>query len=88
MKIDTEDFRAHEGKKVDLKKWATAVKDVDTENIPYYLVLRKYFNLNPSLEFRCFVRNHTLLCMCQRDLNHFDFLFPMRDLLVSQNILQ
>lgn len=52
---------------------------LDTQNIPYHLVLRKYFNLNPSLEFRCFVRNRILLCMCQRDLNHFDFLFPMRD---------
>jgi D123 len=50
-----------------------------TQKIPYHLVLRKYFNLNPSLEFRCFVRSRILLCMCQRDLNHFDFLFPMRD---------
>lgn len=58
--------------------------DVDTNSVPYHLVLRKYFNLNPSLEFRCFVRNRTLLCMCQRDLNHFDFLFPMRDMLVSR----
>jgi D123 len=55
-----------------------------TDSIPYHLVLRKYFNLNPSLEFRCFVRNRTLLCMCQRDLNHFDFLFSMRDMLVSR----
>jgi hypothetical protein len=52
---------------------------IDTEKVPYHLVLRKYFNLNPSLEFRCFVRNRMLLCMCQRDLNHFDFLPPMRD---------
>lgn len=55
-----------------------------TDKIPYYLVLRKYFNLNPSLEFRCFVRNRTLMCMCQRDLNHFDFLFAMHDMLVSR----
>lgn len=52
--------------------------------IPYYLVLRKYVNFNPSLEFRCFVRNRVLLCMCQRDQNHFDFLFPMRDSLRSR----
>lgn len=49
--------------------------------IPYHLVLRKYVNFNPSLEFRCFVRNRVLLCICQRDQNHFDFLFPMRDTL-------
>ncbi|KAI9934058.1 hypothetical protein ASPWEDRAFT_48661 [Aspergillus wentii DTO 134E9] len=52
--------------------------------IPYHLVLRKYVNFNPSLEFRCFVRNRVLLCMCQRDQNHFDFLFPMRDSLRSR----
>lgn len=27
-----------------------------------------------SLEFRCFVRERKLLCICQRDLNHFEFL--------------
>ncbi|OKL62693.1 Cell division cycle protein 123 [Talaromyces atroroseus] len=62
----------------------TTQENTNTDSIPYYLVLRKYFNLNPSLEFRCFVRNRTLLCMCQRDLNHFDFLFPMREMLVSR----
>lgn len=51
----------------------------DAPEIPYCLVLRKYFQLNPSLEFRCFVRGRRLLALCQRDLNHFDFLFKMRD---------
>ncbi|QKX57079.1 uncharacterized protein TRUGW13939_04187 [Talaromyces rugulosus] len=59
-------------------------KSPDVPKIPYHLVLRKYFNLNPSLEFRCFVRDRKLLCLCQRDLNHFDFLFPMRDMLRSR----
>ncbi|KAI9690211.1 MAG: hypothetical protein M1822_009172 [Bathelium mastoideum] len=44
----------------------------------YHLVLRKWILLNPSVEFRCFVRNRKLLGMCQRDLNHFDFLFNMQ----------
>ncbi|KAI9789892.1 MAG: hypothetical protein M1835_001359 [Candelina submexicana] len=48
------------------------------EPIPYHLVLRKYILLNPSVEFRCFVRQRTLLAISQRDLNHFDFLFPMK----------
>lgn len=61
----------------------------DAENatepeIPYHLVLRKYVQMNPSLEFRCFVRNRVLLCMSQRDQNHYDFLFPMRDSLRSR----
>lgn len=52
--------------------------------VNYNLILRQYVNFNPSLEFRCFVRNRVLLCMCQRDQNHFDFLFPMRDSLRSR----
>ena len=47
--------------------------------IAYHLVLRKWINLNPSVEFRCFVRDHQLIALCQRDLNHFDFLFNMQD---------
>jgi hypothetical protein len=49
------------------------------QDIPYHLVLRKWITLNPSLEFRCFVRNRRFIAMCQRDLNHFDFLFNMQD---------
>lgn len=52
-------------------------------DIPYHLVLRKYFQMNPSVEFRCFARGRKLLCMCQRDLNHFDFLFNMQSKLQS-----
>lgn len=48
-------------------------------SIPYHLVLRKWIVLNPSVEFRCFVRNRKLIAICQRDLNHFDFLFKMED---------
>ncbi|OJJ04706.1 hypothetical protein ASPVEDRAFT_136931 [Aspergillus versicolor CBS 583.65] len=55
-----------------------------TPQVNYNLILRQYVNFNPSLEFRCFVRNRVLLCMCQRDQNHFDFLFPMRDSLRSR----
>jgi len=56
-------------------------KSEATNRLPYYLVLRKYFQLNPSLEFRCFVRKRQLLAACQRDLNHFDFLSRMEDAL-------
>ena len=49
-----------------------------SSEIPYCLVLRKKIPAyNPSLEFRCFVRARQLLCMCQRDLNHFSFLPPL-----------
>ncbi|KAL8754333.1 MAG: hypothetical protein Q9184_005140 [Pyrenodesmia sp. 2 TL-2023] len=47
----------------------------NNDTIPYHLILRKTIPaLATSLEFRCFVRARTLLCVCQRDLNHYDFL--------------
>ncbi|TVY53295.1 Cell division cycle protein, partial [Lachnellula suecica] len=49
------------------------------EDIKFVLVLRKWFKVNPSCEFRCFVRRRGVIGICQRDLNHFDFLFPMKD---------
>lgn len=59
--------------------------ELQAETIPYYLVLRKAVGKwNPSMEFRCFVRRRKLLCMCQRDLNHFDFLFNMSGQLRSR----
>lgn len=49
--------------------------DGSLSKIPYHLSLRKTIPaFNPALEIRCFVRSRNLLCMCQRDLNHFDFL--------------
>lgn len=55
------------------------------DSIPYHLVLRKAVGKwNPSVEFRCFVRERKLLCICQRDLNHFDFLFGMSGQLRSK----
>lgn len=53
--------------------------EMTINDIPFHLVLRKYFQLNPALEFRCFVRNKQVIGICQRDLNHFDFLFKMRN---------
>jgi hypothetical protein len=52
--------------------------------IPYHLVLRKAFNLNPALEFRCFVRNKTLLAVSQREMNYFAFLFDLRPNFLSK----
>lgn len=51
---------------------------VDQAEVPYNLVLRKSFNLNPALEFRCFVRNRQLIAISQREMNYFEFLFDLR----------
>jgi D123 len=58
--------------------------DEETTSIPYVLVLRKSFNLNPSLEFRCFVRNRKLIAVSQREMNYFAFLFEMRPKLLAR----
>lgn len=53
-------------------------------DIPFHLVLRKSVTTyNPSVEFRCFVRERKLLCICQRDLNHYEFLEKMEGKLKS-----
>ncbi|KAK8161296.1 cell division cycle protein-like protein [Phyllosticta citrichinensis] len=62
---------------------ATGEAQADPE-IPYHLVLRKHFLINPSLEFRCFVRRRNVLAISQRDLNHFEFLFSMSGTLRSR----
>lgn len=60
------------------------VDDGPAPAIPYRLVLRKAFNLNPALEFRCFVRNRTLLAVSQREMNYFAFLFELRPSLLDK----
>ncbi|KAG9243031.1 D123-domain-containing protein [Calycina marina] len=52
-------------------------QEITKEDIKYVLVLRKWFKVNPSCEFRCFVRERRVVGICQRDLNHFEFLFPL-----------
>jgi hypothetical protein len=64
----------------DLETTTTALSSLSLSTIPYHLVLRKtVLQLNPALEFRCFVRDRGLIGICQREQNHFDFLFPHRD---------
>ncbi|EGP83748.1 uncharacterized protein MYCGRDRAFT_110944 [Zymoseptoria tritici IPO323] len=58
--------------------------ELSQDDIPFHLVLRKSVpTFNPSVEFRCFVRERKLLCICQRDLNHYDFLEKMQGQLQS-----
>ncbi|ORZ15474.1 D123-domain-containing protein [Lobosporangium transversale] len=43
------------------------------------LVLRKWFDLAPSMEFRCFVKGHQLVGVSQRDMTYYDFLKGIKD---------
>ncbi|PNS13827.1 hypothetical protein CAC42_1318 [Sphaceloma murrayae] len=65
----------------DEEKVAAAAEDRGVKlekEVGYALVLRKYFRLNPSLEFRVFVRRGKVMGIGQRDLNHYEFLFGLR----------
>ena len=57
-------------------------------SVPYYLVLRKSIpSVVTSMEFRCFVRDRNIVGICQRDLNHYDFmssLIPTLQQLISE----
>lgn len=48
--------------------------DEPTPDYQRQLVLRKWANINPSMEFRCFVRDRQLIAISQRDLNYYSFL--------------
>lgn len=60
------------------------VADDGPMSLPYVLILRKSFNLNPSLEFRCFVRNCKLIAVSQREMNYFAFLFELQPKLLER----
>lgn len=49
------------------------VKKYTLDDIPYALVLRPWFKINTSYEFRVFVRERTIVGISQRDLKHLDY---------------
>jgi hypothetical protein len=58
-------------------------EDGSNTEIPWHLVLRKSFNMNPSVEFRCFVRNRRLIGATQRDMNYYDFLHADKNMFMG-----
>lgn len=51
----------------------------DANGVAYHLVLRQSIpELNPALEFRCFVRDRKLIGITQRDRSYSPFLFRLR----------
>ncbi|KAF0462941.1 CdC protein [Gigaspora margarita] len=45
----------------------------------FELVLRKWYDVAPSMEFRCFVRNEELVAISQRDVNYYPFLIDVQE---------
>lgn len=44
-------------------------------NVAYFLTLRKWVDINPGMEFRCFVADNKLTGICQRDhTNYYSYL--------------
>lgn len=48
------------------------------------LVLRTFFTPHQALEFRCFVKQRSLVAIAQRDLNHYNFLQRFRPAIISR----
>ncbi len=48
-------------------------KTILAANIPYALILRPFFKINTSFEFRCFVRDRTIIGISQRDLKYVGY---------------
>lgn len=47
-------------------------------DVKFELVLRQWFDINPALEFRVFVRDSKVFGISQRDLNFYDYLKPLK----------
>lgn len=48
-------------------------KTISTADIPYTLILRPYFKINTAFEFRCFVKDRTIIGISQRDLKYVGY---------------
>ncbi|XP_056000354.1 cell division cycle protein 123 homolog isoform X3 [Ostrea edulis] len=56
----------------------------DQTDVGYSLILRRWQDLNPGYEFRCFVRMNTLIAICQRNHTAFyDFIRHEKEDIVS-----
>ena len=68
---------------------ASAQADIWRNNqtrMPYapVLVLRSWMPVQPSLEFRCFVKGKVLIGISQRDRNHYEWLTELRGSIISK----
>lgn len=67
--LKSSDFVAH-----DLSMPFSSCEDCtseDSENVSYSLVVRKWVDVNPGTEFRCWVADGRLVAACQRDTSNY-----------------
>ncbi|XP_055939325.1 cell division cycle protein 123 homolog [Argiope bruennichi] len=56
----------------------------NAEKEDFYLVLRKWTEIDPSCEYRCFVRNGLLIGICQREHSlYFDHIHRYKDEIIN-----
>lgn len=55
------------------------VVDANPECQTFELVLRKWFDINPAVEFRCFVKDRHLVGITQRDMNYYEYLPALKE---------
>jgi hypothetical protein len=48
-------------------------KTITSADIPYTLILRPFFKINTAFEFRCFVKDRTIIGISQRDLKYVGY---------------
>lgn len=48
-------------------------KEITTADIQYTLTLRPFFKINTAFEFRCFVKDRTIIGISQRDLKYVGY---------------
>lgn len=53
-----------------------------TSSIEYVLVLRKWTEISPSGEYRCFIRHNKLFAISQRSTQHFSFIEDSKAMIV------
>ncbi|EPB92206.1 hypothetical protein HMPREF1544_01031 [Mucor circinelloides 1006PhL] len=56
----------------------TDIEYRENQKIQFNLVLRKWYDLQPSMEFRCFVKNKEIIGITQRDMNFYPFLLETK----------
>ncbi|KAG4301242.1 hypothetical protein PCANB_002433 [Pneumocystis canis] len=55
----------------------------DLSSFQHELILKQWFDVLPSMEFRCFVYHRQLIGISQRDLKYYAFLEPLRSTILS-----
>lgn len=60
------------------KKNEVLKERVENEELEYELVIKKWIDINPALEFRIFIHDNKIIGTSQRDLNYYNYLEDLK----------